>query len=103
MNNKEGNQKEDHAPQKEDHAPQTPGLFQTRAGWALLVFLGIAGFFLWTEHRAHLFGILPFLLLLLCPLLHLFLHRGHGSHSGGGKETVGEGEHHRHKSQGGGI
>ena len=33
----------------------------------LIVFLAIVGFFLLTEHRAHLFGILPFLLLLACP------------------------------------
>jgi len=46
----------------------------------LLAFLAIAGFFLLTEHRAHLFGVLPFLLLLACPLLHFFMHRGHGSH-----------------------
>lgn len=45
----------------------------------LLAFLAIGGFFLVTEHRAHLFGILPYLLLLLCPLMHLF-HRGHGKH-----------------------
>lgn len=83
-------------------ANKTPGLFQMRAGWALLVFLGIAGFFLWTEHRAHLFGILPYLLLILCPLLHLFMHRGHGKHSESGKETANEDELHRHKSQGGG-
>ncbi|MFX8164747.1 DUF2933 domain-containing protein, partial [Acinetobacter baumannii] len=40
-------------------------------------------FFLFTEHRAHLFGWLPFLLLLACPLLHLFHgHGGHGGHAG---------------------
>ncbi len=44
----------------------------------LLAFLAIAGFFLLTEHRAHLFGVLPFLLLLACPVLHFFMHRGHG-------------------------
>jgi hypothetical protein len=45
-------------------------------------FLLIAGFFLRTEHRAHLFGILPFLLILLaCPLLHLFMHGGHRGHA----------------------
>ena len=49
----------------------------SRAGLGLLAFLAIAGFFLVTEHTAHLFGILPYLLLLLCPLLHLFMHRGH--------------------------
>lgn len=51
-------------------------------------FLLIAGFFLQTEHRAHLFGILPFLLILLaCPLLHRFMHRGHGDH---GDESGGQ-------------
>ena len=41
-------------------------------------FLVIALFFLWQEHRAHLFGALPWLLLLLCPALHFFMHRGEG-------------------------
>ena len=45
-------------------------------------FLIIAGFFLLTEHRAHVFGILPFLLLLACPLLNFFMHGSHGGHGG---------------------
>lgn len=49
-------------------------------GLALLAFMGIAAFFLMTEHTAHFFGVLPYLLLLLCPLLHLFMHGGHGGH-----------------------
>ena len=43
-------------------------------------FLIVAGFFLATEHRAHVFGFLPFLLLLACPLLHLVAHGRHGGH-----------------------
>lgn len=54
----------------------------------LFAFLAIGGFFLITEHAAHLFGILPYLLVLLCPLLHL-LHGGHGGH----------GSHGSHRSQ----
>jgi hypothetical protein len=50
------------------------------AGIALCVFLAIAAFFLWTEHRAHVLGALPWLLLAACPLLHLFMHGGHGGH-----------------------
>jgi hypothetical protein len=47
----------------------------------LLGFAVIAGYFLVTEHRAHLFEYLPYALLLACPLLHLFHgHGGHGSH-----------------------
>jgi hypothetical protein len=45
---------------------------------AVLAFFAIAAFFLLTEHRAHLFGPLLFLLLLACPFLHFFMHRGHG-------------------------
>jgi hypothetical protein len=45
---------------------------------ALVAFVAIAGFFLWTEHRAHLLGALPYLLLLGCVFMHFFMHRGHG-------------------------
>ena len=51
--------------------------------WILVGFLLVAGYFLVTEHRAHLSGVLyylPFLLLLACPLMHLFMHHGHGGH-----------------------
>ena len=51
-------------------------------GLVMLGFLAIAAFFLIVEHTAHVFGVLPFALLLLCPLLHLFMHGGHGGHSG---------------------
>ena len=52
---------------------------ERRIGWVLLGFLAIAAFFLWEEHKAHLLGILPYGLLLLSPLMHLF----HGGHGGG--------------------
>ena len=52
------------------------------------VMLAIAAFFLWSEHRAHLLGALPYVLLALCPLMHFFMHRGHGKHV--------EEEHDRH-------
>jgi len=60
---------------------------------ALIVFLGIAAFFLITEHTAHLFGVLPFALLLLCPLVHIFMHGGHGGH--GGHEDHAQGQPQR--------
>jgi hypothetical protein len=48
---------------------------------ATYVFTGFAlvgAYFLLTEHRAHVVQALPYLLLLACPLLHLF--HGHGGH-----------------------
>jgi hypothetical protein len=49
------------------------------------VMLGLIGaFFLLREHWAHIAGYWPYLLLLACPLMHLFHgHGGHGAHSGG--------------------
>jgi DUF2933 family protein len=60
------------------------GLFRSRSGLVLLAFLAIAGFFVVKEHTAHMLGVLPYLLVLACPLLHFF-HGGHrGGHGGDG-------------------
>jgi hypothetical protein len=58
--------------------PPEPKSFWSKTNIAFIGFLAIAGFYLFTEHRAHLFGYLPIILLLACPLLHLFMHGGHG-------------------------
>ena len=55
-----------------------------RINWVLIGFLAIAAFFLLTEHRAHALGVLPFLLLALCPLMHFFGHGGHDHEQGKG-------------------
>lgn len=47
---------------------------------AFLALIVAGGYFLWTEHQAHLLAALPYLILLLCPLLHIFMHRNHGGH-----------------------
>ncbi len=54
------------------------GFLTSRAGLVLLGFLAIVGVLLFTEHRAHVLGALLYLPLLVCPLMHLFMHRGHG-------------------------
>ena len=56
----------------------------SRSGLVLLAFLGIAGFFLVSEHTAHVLGVLPYLLLLACPLVHFFHGRHNGRHGGHG-------------------
>ena len=64
-------------------------LFRSRAGVVLMAFLAIATFFLITEHRAHVFGVLPFAFLLACLFMHIFMHGGHGHDHGAhpGNET----------------
>ena len=64
----------------EEHDHKPAPFLRSRGGLVLIGFLAITGFFLWQEHRAHLLGFLPYLLLLACPLLHVFMHRGHGGH-----------------------
>lgn len=46
------------------------------------VLLALAAFYLWTEHRAHLLGALPYLIFLAGPLACLFMPHGHGGHDG---------------------
>jgi len=62
------------------HDPKGSRGFRIPTKWVLLGFIAIAGYFLITEHRAHAIQFLPFLLLLACPLLHMF--HGHGGHGG---------------------
>ncbi len=67
-----------------DQPSQRAGrLVLSRRSMAALAFLAIAGFFLLSEHRAHAFGLLPYLLLLACPLLHFLHHGGHKGPSSG--------------------
>jgi hypothetical protein len=55
---------------------------------ALAGFIAIAAFYLLTEHRWRLFGVLPYPLILLCPLLRFFMHGGHGVGHGGATEKT---------------
>ena len=77
------------------HQPDEGG-WQAKAKWALLGFLAVGAFFLLSEHRAHALGFLPFLILLACPLMHLFMHGGHGAHGG---DESGSGESSNTKNE----
>ena len=59
-----------------------PPFWRSRYGLGLVLFGAIAAYFLLSEHRAHFLGALPYLLLLACPLMHVFMHHGHGGHGG---------------------
>ena len=70
-----------HDPSQNGSEPK--GFWSSRYAIGLLVMGAVATYFLLSEHRAHFFGALPFLLLLACPLMHIFMHHGHGGHGGG--------------------
>lgn len=48
--------------------------------WAIWTAGAAALAYLIVEHRPHLLGWIPYLIILACPLMHLFMHRGHHGH-----------------------
>jgi len=65
----------------------TPGnwravLVGTPMGWIVTLALAALGVYLFATHTGHVITALPYLLLLACPLMHLFMHGGHGHHHG---------------------
>ena len=64
---------------------QTPmPWWRTRGGVAAIGFVLVIAFFVLREHYEHALGMLPYLLLLACPLMHLLMPHGHGGHHGHG-------------------
>jgi hypothetical protein len=49
--------------------------------WLLWLGLAAAVGWLFFRHNEHLLQLAPFLLVLACPLMHLFGHGGHGHHA----------------------
>jgi hypothetical protein len=69
---------------------QKRSFFASRANIVLIGFLVLGGFYLIAEHRAHLWLALPWLpwlLLLACPLMHIFMHGGHGGNDNTGSSA----------------
>ena len=78
----------------DDDSHGTRPFWKSRSAVALVAFAAISLFLLLSEHRAHVLGALPYLLLLSCPLMHLFMHHGHGHD---GRDSTDE---HPHSGEG---
>lgn len=63
-----------------------PLFWKTPFGIVATIVALVASAYLWVTHRDHVLALLPFALLTACPLMHVFMHRGHGhgghSHAG---------------------
>ncbi|CEJ87955.1 conserved exported hypothetical protein [Hyphomicrobium sp. GJ21] len=46
----------------------------------LTVLAAVALAVLWPAHGGHFLNLLPIFLVLMCPLMHLFMHHGHRHH-----------------------
>lgn len=54
--------------------------WKSSKGIAVLIALAALGLYLIIVHQQHVLGVLPFLVILLCPLSHLFMHGKHEHH-----------------------
>lgn len=70
-----------------------PSFWRTRLGAVCLLAAVAASAYLYVFHAAHLYAVLPYLVLLLCPLMHFFMHRGHHGNRHHGQ--VRQGPEHR--------
>jgi hypothetical protein len=53
-------------------------VFASRTRSALVAAVTVGAALIAYDHRVHVIGALPYLLLLACPLMHLFMMHGHG-------------------------
>ncbi|WP_298183785.1 DUF2933 domain-containing protein [uncultured Pseudomonas sp.] len=62
------------------HSGSELPFWKSRNGIVLIMLAVIGLFYVAREHFGHLSQALPYLILLLCPLMHIFGHK-HGGHS----------------------
>ena len=65
--------------------------WRTPGGVAAIGFALVAAFYVRREHWGHAQGLLPYLVLLACPLMHLLMphhHHGHRDVAGGASPDV---------------
>ncbi len=68
---------------------------ESLARWAIWILGAAALVYLIAEHRPHLFGWLPYLIILACPLMHFFMHRRHHHRRGPSNHTERDSADHR--------
>jgi len=77
-------QNQPHRNRSPDEGTPLNSFWKSKSGMALLAFLAIIGFLLVLEHSDHILNGDGFLvgLLIVCVVVHLFMHGGHGGHGG---------------------
>ena len=76
---------------QKNHEPQ-----DKKNNLVMWIFLAFIAYFLITEHWAHILPYLPWLILLACPFMHIFMHGGHGS---GHDDHDSNSDHSHHKEK----
>ncbi len=72
--------------------PAAPSCWRSPLGIFMLAAGAVGIYYLLTEHLTHVSQALPYLILLACPLMHLFHGHGHRGHRGHGQPKDGPGK-----------
>ena len=72
------------------HNHHQRGAFSLHMKILFIVAVAIGLLYLWFDHRSHLLGWAPYLIFLLCPVMHLFMHKGHDTHEATNKKKGGQ-------------
>ena len=66
---------------------------------AIVCYIGV-GYWIYTYHWEHALGLLPYAIILLCPLMHIFMHGSHGGGHGGCHHDHSKGDKEKEDSNG---
>lgn len=75
-----------------DQQHARPSFWKSPFGVVATLVAIAASVYLYLVHKDHVLALLPYAFLAACPLMHMFMHRGHGhgGHShGGGRDSDG--------------
>lgn len=66
-----------------EHASPSPRPSFWKSPLGIVCTLGAiaASLYLWLVHKDHVLALLPYAFLAACPLMHMFMHRGHHASS----------------------
>ena len=56
----------------------TPSFWMSPFGIISTLLVVAASIYLYVAHNDHVLALLPYAFLAACPLMHMFMHRGHG-------------------------
>lgn len=75
-----------------DQYSDTPSFWKTPFGIVATLLAVATSVYLYMTHKDHVLALLPYAFLAACPLLHMFMHRGHGH--GRHQQQADKGEQH---------